>query len=97
MLKEVSLEQAFEAYKRNQTVVVLHGGMVRSFTDMMNDMRFLIDGTTQKVEVPAKRSKEQEILAAWKGGERSIKEIMEITGASYATVRKYIPGEDEKE
>lgn len=100
MLKEVSMEQAFEAYKRSQTVVVLHGGMVRSFTDLMNDMRFLIDqqpGTTQKVEVPAKRSKEQEILAAWKGGERSAKEIMEITGASYATVRKYIPGEDEKE
>ena len=34
---------------------------------------------------------EQEILAAWKGGERSIKEIMQITGKSYQTVRKYIP------
>lgn len=32
-----------------------------------------------------------EILAAWKGGERTIKEIMQITGRSYQTVRKYIP------
>lgn len=78
MLKEISMEQAFEAYKRSQTVVVLHDGLVKSFTDLMNDMRFLVDqqpGTTQ----------------------RSVKQIMEITGASYATVRKYIPGEDEKE
>jgi len=36
-------------------------------------------------------SREQDILKAWNGGERSIKEIMEITGASYSTVRKYIP------
>lgn len=34
---------------------------------------------------------EKEILEAWKGGDRSIKEIMEITGYSYPTVRKYIP------
>lgn len=40
---------------------------------------------------PTSTSKEQEILKAWNGGERSIKEIMEITGASYPTVRKYIP------
>ena len=33
---------------------------------------------------------EKEILEAWKGGDRSIKEIMEITGYSYPTVRKYI-------
>jgi hypothetical protein len=34
---------------------------------------------------------EKEILEAWKGGDRSTKEIMEITGYSYPTVRKYIP------
>lgn len=34
---------------------------------------------------------EKEILEAWKGGDRSIKEIMEITGYSYPTMRKYIP------
>lgn len=34
---------------------------------------------------------EQAILKAWAGGDRKIKEIMEITGYSYKTVRKYIP------
>ena len=34
---------------------------------------------------------EQKVLAAWNGGERTIKEIMEMTGFSYPTVRKYIP------
>lgn len=34
---------------------------------------------------------EQKVLAAWNGGERTIKEIMEMTGLSYPTVRKYIP------
>lgn len=34
---------------------------------------------------------EQKVLAAWNGGERTIKEIMELTGLSYPTVRKYIP------
>ena len=39
----------------------------------------------------SKEQREQEILRAWKGGERTIKEIMEITGYSYGTVTKYIP------
>lgn len=33
----------------------------------------------------------QEILKAWQGGDRTITEIMEITGYSYPTVHKYIP------
>ena len=47
----------------------------------------------QKEEKPKQRtaSMEQEILKAWNGGDRSIKDIMAITGASYSTVRKYIP------
>ena len=31
------------------------------------------------------------ILKAWNGGERSISEIMNITGCTHATVRRYIP------
>ena len=34
---------------------------------------------------------EEKVLKAWNRGERSIKEVMEITGLSYPTVRKYLP------
>ena len=34
---------------------------------------------------------EQIILKAWGGGDRSISEIMRMTGYSYQTVRRYIP------
>ena len=38
-----------------------------------------------------KGTTEQKVLKAWNGGEKTIKEICEITGLSYPTVRKYIP------
>ena len=34
---------------------------------------------------------EQLVLQAWRGGDRSITQIMDITGCTYATVRRYIP------
>ena len=57
--------------------------------------------TMETPEAPKERKKqrgrktdsvaEQAILKAWHGGDRKIGEIMEITGYSYNTVRKYIP------
>ena len=38
----------------------------------------------------ARHSKEKEVLAAWNGGERTVDEIVEMTGISKQTVMKYI-------
>ena len=38
----------------------------------------------------ARWSKKEEVLAAWNGGERTIDEIVELTGISKATVKKYV-------
>lgn len=38
----------------------------------------------------ARWSKREEVLAAWNGGERTIDEIVELTGISKATVKKYV-------
>ena len=47
--------------------------------------------TKERKQVRNYSDTEQKVLAAWNGGERTIKEIMEMTGFSYPTVRKYIP------
>lgn len=38
-----------------------------------------------------KKDREQDILSAWKCGERTIYEVSEITGYPVKTVVKYIP------
>lgn len=38
----------------------------------------------------ARWSKKEEVLAAWNGGERTIDEIVELTGISKQTVKKYV-------
>ena len=47
--------------------------------------------TKKRQQVRNYSETEQKVLAAWNGGERTIEEIMEMTGFSYPTVRKYIP------
>lgn len=46
-------------------------------------------------EYPKKRggarwSKKEKVLAAWNGGERTVDEIVELTGISKQTVKKYV-------
>lgn len=38
----------------------------------------------------ARWSKKEEVLAAWNGGERTVDEIVELTGISKQTVKKYV-------
>ena len=77
---------------------------MRTLEEILEGSRILVDEKEKEPvekEKPKKkkvtdskkdhRDKEQMILKAWRGGERTIKEIMEETGCSYATVRKYIP------
>lgn len=47
--------------------------------------------STEKRHRRTKKEIEQVILASWNGGEKGIKQIMEETGCSYQTVRRYIP------
>lgn len=102
MLKEINVKAAIGAMIEGREVLALQGRYVTSLKDVLEGMRFLVEEEPkqkkQEEEKPKKEGpqkdcnqKEQEILKAWNGGERSIKEIMEITGAAYSTVRKYIP------
>ena len=107
MLREIPMAEALKHLMEKSKIIVLDGDRVRPIEDVLSGLRFLIDEKpkqkkmtekTEKEPDPEKEekkksteSREQEILAAWNGGQRSIKEIMEMTGASYATVRKYIP------
>lgn len=72
------------------------------FKESIRNCRFLIDDEAPEEvlpEAPAKprrkRRTQEEIEAAvmkaWNRGERSIEQIMEMTGCSYKQVREYIP------
>lgn len=102
MLKEITQEDLMKRIGAKAFVVNLVGGVANPLSDLLTGSRILIDEeekATVKRKGPGKEidskkdhyDKEQMILKAWNGGERTIKEIMEITGFSYPTVRKYIP------
>ena len=61
----------------------------------MKDILFVpcyeVDDPTEKKAEHDTGKEEEEILKAWKRGERNIPQIMEITGYSKKTVLKYIP------
>lgn len=96
MLKEITMDEAFRAHLGHKQVLVLDGEKVRELCNLVNYWRFLIE-EEEAMEKEDREKQErgnkarEEILAAWKGGERSISEIQKITGRSYQTIRKYIP------
>ena len=74
--------------------IVQHGNIVK--IDEITDIRILVDvevpdGSTEPEKPKKEPSAEEKILKAWNRGERTLKEVMKITGYSYPTVRKYIP------
>lgn len=100
MLREITKEEMFT--KEADKILVIRGGTIVPLMELLEGARFLVEEAKTDPEPEEKKEKksqrggsrksmEDEILTAWKGGERSIKEIMAITGASYQTVRKYIP------
>lgn len=102
MLREVEIKTAISAMVDGREVLALEGAIVRPLQEFLKGMRFLIDEEPKRKEKPKEAGKkeeskketsqtEQDILKAWNGGTRTIKEIMEVTGYSYPTVRKYIP------
>lgn len=97
------MTEALKHLTDKNKIIVLDGDRIRPIDEILSGLRFLIDEPEKQKPKKAQEkapeeekkkstgvSKEQEILKAWNGGERSIKEIMEMTGASYATVRRWI-------
>ena len=83
----------------NVNVMILYSEALYSLDELWDvlSVRFLVDEDPEPKpkpkKEPAKRKNdnEQRVLEAWKGGEKTIKQVQEETGLSYATVRKYIP------
>lgn len=97
MLREVEIKAAIGAMIEGREVLTLKGSIVRPFEEILGEMRFLVEEEPKQKEKPKEETKkessqtEQDILKAWNAGTRTIKEIMQMTGYSYPTVRKYIP------
>ena len=76
---------------------------LQEFLERMGDVRIMVDEDPDQEEkeptpdmkaervLKSSSPNEQKVLKAWNRGERTIKEVMEITGLSYPTVRKYLP------
>ena len=88
MLKEITLQELFERCGCKNIRILIEEDNALPF----QDDEIVDDGPVRKNWNEKKASKnEEKVLKAWNRGERSIKEVMEITGLSYPTVRKYLP------
>ena len=83
----------------NANVMILYSEALYSLDELWDvlSVRFLVDEEPEeepkpkKEQAKRKNDNEQRVLKAWNGGEKTIKQVQEETGLSYATVRKYIP------
>lgn len=88
MLKEIKLKEIMP----DRQIYVIEGDKFFSLNVLLEGCRILVDDEeTPKPKKPVRGDAEQRILKAYNAGEKTIKQIMEETGCSYATVRKYIP------
>ena len=99
MLREVKLTELLNVDPKN--VWLLDGLELVPLTDRIYD-RILIDEVPQQQQQNRQTGKQKKkrrksedlealIIKTYNSGEHTIKEIMDITGCTYATVRKYIP------
>ena len=97
MIREITRDEVKKMI--NVNVMILYSEALYSLDELWDvlSVRFLVDEDPEPKpkpkKEPAKRKNdnEQRVLAAWNGGEKTIKQVQEETGLSYATVRKYIP------
>ena len=104
MLREINKKEFMKMLPGK--VMLLVDGKIINFKEALEavgiltaECRILIDEDPDQKEAAAveeKRKKyegssEEAILKAWAGGERTAKEIAEMTGFSLQTVYKYIP------
>lgn len=97
MIREITRDEVKKLISTD--VMILYSEALYSLDELWDvlSVRFLVDEDPEPEpkpkKEPAKRKNdnEQRVLAAWNGGEKTIKQVQEETGLSYATVRKYIP------
>ena len=97
MLKEIELKEIMPG----RQIYVIEDDKFFSLNVLLEGCRILVEDT----EAPKPRGRkksliknqkgigeaEEKILKCYNSGEKTIKQIMEETGYSYPTVRKYIP------
>lgn len=100
MIREITRNEVKKLISKD--VMILYGESLYSIEEMCDsfNVRFLVDEEPESEPEPKPERKtpstrqsknEQKVLAAWNNGEKTIKQVQEETGLSYATVRKYIP------
>jgi hypothetical protein len=105
MLHEINVNELIREIE--DPVLIIKDGEIVTLEDVFAGTRILIDRPTTVKKVipetkapsitvaPKKRRSPSEIqdivLKEWRGGERSIMQIVKATGIDYKTVRKYIP------
>lgn len=90
MLKEIELKEIMP----DRQIYIIEDDKFFSLNVLLEGCRILVDEAEETKPKPKKRVRgdaEQKIIKAYNSGEKTIKQIMEETGCSYATVRKYIP------
>ena len=98
MLKEITVD---ELLRRTgcEKILIMSEASVWTLADYLDETRILIDEAEEKEEEAPKEPKkrrsrkelEETIVKAWNNGERTIAQVMEMTGATYNTVRRYLP------
>lgn len=97
MLREIDLKDIMP----DREIFIIEDDKFFSLNMLLDGCRVLIDEAEEPKPKHRKKSMvrnqtriseaEEKILKAYNSGEKTIKQIMEETGYSYPTVRKYIP------
>ena len=88
MLKEIELKEIMP----DRQIYIIEDDKFFSLNVLLEGCRILVDEAEEtKPKKRVRGDAEQKIIKAYNSGEKTIKQIMEETGCSYATVRKYIP------
>ena len=88
MLKEIELKEIMP----DRQIYIIEDDKFFSLNVLLEGCRILVDEAEEtKPKKKTRGEAEQKIIKAYNAGEKTIKQIMEETGCSYATVRKYIP------
>lgn len=96
MLREIQKEELLKVDP--DRVMVIQNGSVTNLHKLFCDARFLIDDSEEPKPKKApgtknngRPSNEERVLKAWNRGERTVDEIVKLTGLTKQTVLKYIP------
>ena len=97
MLREITMQELADLIGQDTRIHILieEDDLLEEEEEEELDLPFQDEDLDEDIEKDWKQKRasenEQRVLKAWNRGERTIKEIVEITGLSYPTVRKYIP------